>query len=191
MEVIEKRFSKFQLLSMIVPLFSLIIGLVFIGLADYVSSEIIGKVLSGIIVINGLVSLVKYFYDGFANKIYKFEIVNGLAMLVLGVFVFLEKADNIYNVLGIYFGIFCILSGLMKSFYTYKFLRENESIFGLYLIITLLFIIMGVLSIFNPFAKFMEVTYMVSIFLVVTAVFDLMAASLFRKRRKNILKIFE
>ena len=30
---------------------------------------------------------VKYFYDGFANSVYKFEIVSGIAMLITGIFI--------------------------------------------------------------------------------------------------------
>ena len=57
--------------------------------------------------------------------------------------------------------------------------------------ITLLFVVMGVLSIINPFKSFMIVTRLISIFLVVGSVFELMSASLFKRRSKNILKIFE
>ena len=190
MEVIEKRFKMFQLLSVVVALFGLIVGIVLIGLPKYVSPQVISRVLAGVIIIGGLASLVKYFYDGFANSVYKFEIVSGLAMLITGVFMFFTKKDNYYDTLGIYFGIYCILSGLMKGYYSYKFLKENENIFALYLMLTVLFVVMGVLSIFNPF-KFMEITDMTSIFLAVGSVFDMMAASLFRKRARNILKIFE
>lgn len=190
MEVIEKRFGKFQLLSVGVALFGLIVGLVLIGLADYVTPQVISRVLAGVIIIGGLSALIKYFYDGFANNVYKFEIVSGLAMLILGIFMFFTGEESYYDTLGIYFGIYCVLNGLNKGFYTYRFLRENESIFALYLMLTVLIVVMGALSIFSPF-KFMEITYMVSIFLVVVSVFDMMAASLFRKRAKHILKIFE
>ena len=190
MEVIEKRFEKFQLLSMGVALFGLIVGIVLIGLAEYVNPQVTNKVLAGIIVIGGLTSLVKYFYDGFANSVYKFEIVSGIAMLITGIFMVFASEESYYETLGIYFGIYCLLSGLMKGFYSYKFLKENESIFALMLMLTVLFVVMGILLIFNPF-KFMEITSMTSIFLAVCSVFDLMAASLFKKRAKHILKIFE
>ena len=52
MEVIEKRFEKFQLLSMGVALFGLIVGIVLIGLAEYVNPQVTNKVLAGIIVKN-------------------------------------------------------------------------------------------------------------------------------------------
>ena len=61
----------------------------------------------------------------------------------------------------------------------------------MYLVITVLFAIMSVLAIINPFKSFMLITRLVSIFLVVGGAFDLMLASLFKKRSKNVLKIFE
>ena len=55
------------------------------------------------------------------------------------------KAENAYMVLGTYFGIYCLLSGLVKGYYTYKFLKENEDIFALYLIISISLIIKDVI----------------------------------------------
>ena len=96
MEVIEKRFEKFQLLSMGVALFGLIVGIVLIGLAEYVNPQVTNKVLAGIIVIGGLTSLVKYFYDGFANSVYKFEIVSGIAMLITGIFMVFDHNLTVF-----------------------------------------------------------------------------------------------
>lgn len=191
MKVVEKRFSKFQLISMLVPLFGLVVGLVCLGMEEHVSTDVINTVIASIIIINGLYSLIKYFYDGFANDVYKFEIVNGLGMLIIGVFMLFANFDDILGTIGIFFGIYYILSSLAKGYYTFRFLKENEEIFPLYLMITLLFVVMGVLSIINPFKSFMLVTRLISIFLIVGSVFELMSVSLFKRRSKNILKIFE
>jgi uncharacterized membrane protein HdeD (DUF308 family) len=191
MEVIERRFKKFQLFSMIVSVFSFVIGLIFLGFEKRLMVEIYKPVIGSIVVISGLFSLVKYFYDGLANDVYKFEIVNGLGMLIIGVFMLFADFDDILGTIGILFGIYYLLSSLAKGYYTYRFFKENEEIFPLYLMITLLFVVMGVLSIINPFKSFMIVTRLISIFLVVGSVFELMSASLFKRRSKNILKIFE
>ena len=79
----------------------------------------------------------------------------------------------------------------MKGYYTFKFLKNNEEIYPLFLIMSILVIVMGIFSIFNPFGSFMLITRLISIFLVVGSVLELMAASLFKKRSKYILKIFE
>ena len=191
MEVIERRFKKFQLFSMIVSVFSFVIGLIFLGFEKRLMVEIYKPVIGSLVVISGLFSLVKYFYDGLANDVYKFEIVNGIALLILGAFILLGEYENLYKVIGLFFGLYYLLNGLMKGFYTFKFLKNNEEIYPLFLIITILTIVMGILSIFNPFGSFMLITRLISVFLVFGSVLELMAASLFRKRSKYILKIFE
>ena len=122
MEVIERRFKKFQLFSMIVSVFSFVIGLIFLGFEKRLMVEIYKPVIGSLVVISGLFSLVKYFYDGLANDVYKFEIVNGIALLILGAFVLLGEYENLYKVIGLFFGIYYLLNGLMKGFYTFKFL---------------------------------------------------------------------
>ena len=191
MEVIEKRFKKFQLFSMLVSVFSLIVGGIFLAFENQLLVDIYIVVVGCIVVIAGLFSLVKYFYDGLANDVYKFEIVNGIALLILGAFMLLGNYEDLYSIIGIFFGIYYLLTGIMKSYYTFKFLKNNEEIYPLFLIMTILMIVMGILSIFNPFGTFMLITRLISIFLVVGSVLELMSASLFRKRSKYILKIFE
>ena len=137
MEVIERRFKKFQLFSMIVSIFSFVIGLIFLGFEKRLMVEIYKPVIGSLVVISGLFSLVKYFYDGLANDVYKFEIVNGIALLILGAFVLLGEYENLYKVIGLFFGIYYLLNGLMKGFYTFKFLKNNEEIYPLFLINTL------------------------------------------------------
>ena len=191
MEVIEKRFKKFQLFSMLVAVFSLIVGCIFLGFEDQLLADVYIVVIGCLVVIAGLFSLVKYFYDGLANDVYKFEIVNGIALLILGAFMLLGNFEDLYSIIGIFFGIYYLLIGIMKGYYTFKFLKNNEEIYPLFLIMSILVIVMGILSIFNPFGSFMLITRLISIFLVVGSVLELMAASLFKKRSKYILKIFE
>ena len=191
MEVIEKRFKKFQLFSMLVAVFSLIVGCIFLGFEDQLLADVYIVVIGCLVVIAGLFSLVKYFYDGLANDVYKFEIVNGIALLILGAFMLIGDFEDLYSIIGIFFGIYYLLIGIMKGYYTFKFLKNNEEIYPLFLIMSILVIVMGILSIFNPFGSFMLITRLISIFLVVGSVLELMAASLFKKRSKYILKIFE
>lgn len=190
MEIVEKRFGVFQILSMLVAVFGLVMSLVLLVFEENVSMNLYSKVVACTIVIYGLNSLVKYFYDGFANNVYKFEIVQGIALLILGLFMLFANM-NVFNTIGIFFGIFYLLVGAMKGYYTYKFMKNNEDIFPLMLIMSILFVVMGVLSIVNPFNVFMIITRLVTIFLLVGSVLELLIANLFRKRAKYILKIFE
>ena len=191
MGTVVKRFKLFQMISMIFPALLVVIGLVLMGYEKYLTAEMVYRVISIIIIISGLASMAKYLYDGFANDIYKYEIVSGLGMLILGIFMFVANMEDVFGTLGIFFGIYYLLSTGVKAYYTFKLFKANEEIFPLYLVITVLFAIMSILAIINPFKSFMLITRLVSIFLVVGGAFDLMLASLFKKRSKNVLKIFE
>ena len=190
MEAVTKRFGIFQTLSMFVGLFGLVMSLLLLFFENYIIMDVYNKVFSSLIIVWGLNSLVKYFYDGFANSVYKFEIVQGIALLILGIFMFFSKM-NVYNTIGIFFGIFYVIVACMKGYYTYKFMKNNENIFALFLIMTLLLFVMGILSLFNPFSGFMLVTRLITMFLLVGSILEILMSNLFRKRAKYILKIFE
>ena len=67
----------------------------------------------------------------------------------------------------------------------------QESIYPLTLFIGLLMIIMGIITLINPFKGFMLVTKLIGIFLICSGLLDAMVCNLFRQRAKNILHIFE
>lgn len=191
MGTIVKRFKLFQMVSMILPAILVVIGIVLLGYEKYLTADMVYRVVSIVIIISGLASLAKYLYDGFANDIYKYEIVSGLGMLILGIFMLVANMEDIFGTLGIFFGIYYLLNTGVKAYYSFRLLKANEEIFPLSLVMTVLYLIMSILAIFNPFKSFMLITRLVSIFLLVGGAFDLMLASLFKKRSKNVLKIFE
>ena len=57
--------------------------------------------------------------------------------------------------------------------------------------ISILMIIMGIVVLINPFSSFMLITKLIGIFTVCYGLFEAMYISLFKKRAKNLLKIFE
>ena len=95
------------------------------------------------------------------------------------------------TIIGVFFGIWLIGSGVMKCIYTYKFMKFNEEIYPLVGFISILMIIMGIVVLTNPFDSFMLITKLIGIFMVCYGLFDAMYISLFKKRAKNLLKIFE
>lgn len=190
MDKIENRFRSFQIISMLIALFGIVMSLSLLFFEEYVSMALYGKFISCLIIIHGLNSLIKYFYDGFANDVYKFEIVQGVALLILGLFMFFANM-NVFDTIGIFFGIFYLIISAVKGYYVYKFMKNNEDIFPLLLIMVILFLIMGVLTFVNPFSDFMLITRVITVFTLVGSILELLMASLFKKRSKYILKIFE
>ena len=179
MNKIIDRFNKIMNFSLLLVIMDIIVGFIFIRYAE-LSSKLMIVILGCYILIHGLFDLIRYFYDGLGNRIFHFDLVNGILF-----------PTKTLTVVVVFFGIWLIYNGLSKLFYTYKFMKFNEEIYPLVGFISILMIIMGIVVLINPFSSFMLITKLIGIFTVCYGLFEAMYISLFKKRAKNLLKIFE
>ena len=56
---------------------------------------------------------------------------------------------------------------------------------------SVLFFVMGIVVLINPFKSFMLVTRLIGIFMVCTGVFEVMTCTLFKRRTNSILDMFK
>lgn len=189
MEKILERFNKIMNISFVFVLIDVVIGLLFINFADK-SLVMFTTILGGFILIHGLFSLIKYFYDGLANTIFKTEIFNGIVDVLVGLFaIFFPTKTTI--VMGICLAIWLICIGLIKLYFSIVLMKNEEEIYPLTTFIAILIIAMGVVTIFNPFSSFMLLTKLVGIFILCQGLFEGIYISLLKKRAKYVLKVFE
>ena len=189
MNKIIDRFNKIMNVSLLLVIMDIIVGFIFIRYAE-LSSKLMIVILGCYILIHGLFDLIRYFYDGLGNRIFHFDLVNGIFDSLVGLVAILFPTKTL-TVVGVFFGIWLIYNGLSKLFYTYKFMKFNEEIYPLVGFISILMIIMGIVVLINPFSSFMLITKLIGIFTVCYGLFEAMYISLFKKRAKNLLKIFE
>jgi len=187
MNKVISRFKKLMFSSFFVSLLDVIVGILFIIFSE-ASTKICVVVLGSLILIHGIFYIIRYIYDGLGTKFFAVDLIAGVANIILGLFTIFSPLSPL-KYMGVYFCIWAIITGAENLYYAYKFMKANEDIFPLVSIIALLMVVMGLLDLFNPFKRFMLVTRLSGLFLICSCLFEIMVASLFRKRAKYILNI--
>lgn len=189
MEKIIKRFEVMMIVSFIMCFLDVIAGVVFIKCTDLITRLNV-IILGSLIVLHGLFYLIRYIYDGLGNKFFAIDLIISVASLILGVFTIFNPFEAL-NVLGPLFGIWMIIYGIEKIYYGYRFMKGMEGSYPLTLFIGIIMVIMGILSMINPFSSFMLITRLVGIFLICSGLLEAMICNLFRQRSRHILTIFK
>lgn len=189
MDKIMNRFYRMMNITVFMYLFDIMVGISLIYFTDF-SIKVCSVLVGTVITVHGLFSLIRYLYDGLASTIFKGEIVNSVASIVLGLFGIFYPFDTL-SLLGILFGLWLTFYALYKIHYLIKLFKNNDEIYPLVGFICLLEIIMGIVVIINPFSSFMLATKLTGYFLIATSLLDVMYCLLFKKRAKQLLKIFE
>lgn len=189
MTKITKRFEKMMLLSLGVCVLDIIVGIIFILCTSF-STKINAIILGAFILVRGLFYIIRYIYDGLGKKVFAVDLVAGVAAIILGLFTMFNPFDAL-TFIGILFGLWLIINGSEKAFFSFKFIEKHEEIYPLMTFMSLLMFLMGLLVIFNPFETFMLITRLIGMFLICSGIFDMMSCMLFRRRAKQILDMFK
>lgn len=189
MSKISNRFKKMMLLSLGVALLDVIVGVLFIVCTSF-TTKINVVILGSTILIHGLFYVIRYLYDGFGKKVFAVDLIAGVAAVILGIFTVFNTFDPL-KTLGILFSIWLFISGSEKLYFGIKFMKRQEDIYPLITMISILYFIMGVLAIFNPFELFMIISRLVGLFIICSGLFEMLTCMLFRKRAKYILDMFK
>lgn len=189
MDKVIKRFKNMMNVSMLMSIVDVVVGLLFIFCTSF-TSKINIVILGVLIVIHGLFYVIRYVYDGLGNSIFRFDVIFGIVAIILGVFTVFNPF-SVMKVIGIFFGIWLLISGGEKLLYVIKLGKAYDEIFPLTTFICVLLVIMGGLAIFNPFETFMLITRLIGFFLICDAVFEFMFWRLFKHRAKEVLSLFK
>lgn len=189
MDKVIKRFEGLMLSSLLMVFLDVIIGILFLKYTE-LSTQINVIILGSLVLVHGLFYLIRYFYDGLGCKFFAFDLIIGVAAIILGIFTIFNPFSAL-EIMGVMFCIWLVASGIEKIFYGYKFMKAQEDIYPLTCFIGILLILMGILALINPFEGFMLITRLVGLFLICSGIFDGMVCLLFRRRAKQILKIFK
>lgn len=189
MSKITKRFEKMMLISLGVALLDIIVGILFI-VCDSFSTSLNMVILGATILIHGLFYIIRYLYDGFGKKVFAVDLIVGVASVVLGLFTIFNPFDPL-TLLGVLFCLWLVISGAEKLYYGILFMKKQEDIYPLVTFISVLFFVMGILAIINPFKLFMVISRLVGLFIICGGLFEILICMLFRKRAKYILDMFK
>ena len=189
MNKIVDRFNKLLNVSLLFVLFDVVLGIILLKYTE-ASFKVIMVLLGCFILVNGLFSFIRYFYDGLANNVFKPDFFNGLAGVVFGSCSIFSPYSSL-KAIGIMFALWILIIGLVKCYYTYKLMKNDDEIYPLLAFIALLDIIMGIVTLINPFKSFMIISKAVAIFVICYSLVEGVYLSLIKKRSQHILKMFE
>lgn len=186
-KAIEKIFNLFIAKSLIFDVVITFLGLYFIinPFSGLRGCEIVFAI---ILIISGGFSIFDYASKGII-RLFGLSLIYGALSVVLGILILINPLALI-NVLTIVFGIWLIISGLMKIDYAIKLNAFKEESWGLTLVIGLLITIFGILVIVNPFIN-LYLTEVAGLFLIIYAILDFTNIVLFKKRATEITKLFK
>lgn len=186
-KTIEKIFNLFILRSLIFDVLIFLLGLFFV-INPYFGLRGCEIAFSIVLLVSGITAL----YDCTARKIinlFNFSLIYGVLSLIFGLLIIFNPL-SLTNIITIGFGVWVTISGLLKISYAINLKNNKEETWSVILGIGLVTTIAGILIIFNPFIE-LYITQVVGIFIVLYAILDFTNNILFKKRSKEIVKIFK
>ncbi len=184
---IERILNIFIIRSVVFDLLIILLGAFFI-LKPYSGLRGCEIVFSIVLLLSGFISI----FDCSAKKIIKLfnlSLIYGVLSIIFGLLIILNPLA-LANIVSICFGIWMTLSGIIKITNSINLKKMQEESWGVIFGIGLLMALTGVLLIFNPFVE-LYITQVVGIFVIIYAVLDIANSLLYRKRKKDIIKILK
>lgn len=189
MKRVKKNFNRIVYGSIIEDIIYALFGL-FLLFKTNLTIEIFTRTFGILIVASAICSGIRFLYRKMAGKLFNVSILNALAKLILGILI-IVKPNLATNILTISVGIVILINGLIKLYYAFAFYNNKEEIWPLIGVLAIGLIVMGGSLIINPFSKDVIITRVIGVFIVCYAIFDAMQWLLFRKRSKELLKLFK
>ena len=135
-------FNVITIAEMIDALIYVIIGLIFF-INPSLSFTMVATITGIVLIINGLISIYSYFKRANVD-LYNYNLIFGIVLVITGIVtLFMDY------LVAITLGIYLIVSGVQKGVYGLVLRKFNESSWLTVLIIGILFIILGVTTIFT------------------------------------------
>ena len=188
MSKVVNRFKFLENVSVCMLLIDLVIAF-FVFTNASLSVKVDCVIFGALLIVHGLFSFIKYFYDGLGSRIFVNQVINGVVATILGLFLCFYKLNTI-RIIGILVGIWFVFNGLLKIYHSIIFFKNKEDIGPLVMFSSILIVAMGVIAIFNPFNAYISVIKLLSIFFFGYAVIEGMLCFLYKRRGKNILSLF-
>lgn len=185
MKNIEKSFQKIIFIEMVFSVVYALLGL-FIFLNSEMTNKIVGINMGTFFLISGIVSIFS-FIEKNKIKLFHYNLIFGIASVVVGIFSMINPL-SIVNFLNISMGIWLLLESINKFMYFIFLKKVNSQSANILLVSSLLFLILGILIIVNPFRS-MVITKTVGIFIILYNILNLNDLVLLKRREHKILEL--
>lgn len=189
MKRVRKNFNRVIFGSIIEDMIYAIFAL-FLLFKTNMTIELFTRTFGILLVASAIASGIRFLYRKLAGKLFNVSILNAFLKLVLGILIII-KPNLVSNIFAISVGIVILVNGLIKLYYAFAFYNNKEEIWPLIGVLSVGLIVMGGALIINPFGTNVIITRVIGVFIFCFALFDAMQWLLFRKRAKELLKLFK
>ena len=122
-------------------------------------------------------------------RMFDFSLVYGAIALILGALI-ITNPFALTNFLAVAFGVFLMISGLVKFNFAMNYKALKQPSWVLVLTMGIISIVFGAIVIINPFAN-LYFTQVIGLFMVLYAVIEATYTILFKQRSKDIIKLIK
>ena len=186
---VKIRFEKLMLSSVGMVVLDVLVGLLLLNYKSF-SVKTTSIIVGSLLVLHGLFFMIRYLYDGLGENVFAVDLISSVASIILGVFAMFNIFDKV-KAIGIIYGIFLVIAAIELGYFGLKFRNKQEEIYPLICFISILYIVMAVFVIVNPFKRFMLDYRLVGLFLTCYGLLSGLAVRLFYKRSEQVLDIFK
>lgn len=147
---------------------------VFMIIFPETSQELLCRSIGVVLCIWGVFRLIAYFKTAGQEVLASFGLVQGVSLLAFGLF-FVLKPDVIASLFGVALGILILIDGVLKLQYAVEFYHLKTELWWVEVIIAAAVIIMGIVSLINPFGTVSTLMIFMGIIFVIEGVTDFIA----------------
>ena len=186
-QIKDNEFHKILNISIISSIIIAIIGILMYCIPE-ITDRIIGIILGICFILKAISILIKYLKKEGA-RLYKYDIIYSILLIVLALLIMLVPF-KVSAFLTVCFGLYLIIIGANRLTYGVWFKIADESAWLITITMGILNIIIGILSIINPFDTFLAMTKVIGIFLIISSILDITSTIMIKKRVNRIIQMF-
>ena len=187
LEVISFEFNKIILADIILNILFLVFGFI-IYINPYVTANIVGIIIGIYFMLFGLFAVYEFLMRK-ESPIFKFKILNGILLFILGLFVIFNPF-KIIKILTLTLGLYLIVISLVKILEMIKLKKISYDGWLIILVTSVLLLIFGILMVVNPMAS-MDIIQITGIFIVLSCVLEITNLFMIYTKAKDIKKLFK
>ncbi|MEG1782796.1 MAG: DUF308 domain-containing protein [Oscillospiraceae bacterium] len=170
-------------------IFSVVMGLLLMFYADMAGTAIC-LCLAAILTVRGVSSVVRYFFNKEEASLFRFDLIWGLILVAMGIFVFL-RADVVISIVPLLFGLFILVNGVMTLQKAFNLKQLNYEKWWISALLGLLKGVLGGVMVMNPFAAAVTMVRFIGACLIfdgLSSFWTIFALSLAKKQTEQIIK---
>lgn len=185
----DKLMKKFFRSSIVTSTILIVLGLLLIFQSE-VTIMTISYIIGGILIALGVLAVIKFIQGTNKEGKSELDIVYGIVTTILGILIIMNP-QAIASVIPFILGIAIIISSATKLQYAFELKANNNRLWKITMLISILSTLFGVILLFNPFKGAVMFTKIVGIFILGYAILDIISTITIKRNVKIIHNAIE